>query len=181
MLSLHGIELTEELRGRVEPALVDALDGLVPDLKVRGHELPGARAALVALAKESGVHQSVLTGNIRPNGVAKLAAFGLDDLLDFEIGGYGSDAAIRSELVGFAQRRAAGEAWPAVDRETTLLIGDTPRDVKAGIDGGAKVLAVATGVFDSETLASAGADLVLADLEDTEAVVSAVRELRHAA
>lgn len=181
LLGLHGLSLSAERRARVEPALVEALDGLLPELKACGHELPGARDALAALDKEPGVCQSVLTGNIRPNGRAKLAAFGLDDLLDFEIGGYGSDAPVRSELVGFAQRRAAAKLGQPFDRDTTLLIGDTPRDVQAGLDGGARVLAVATGVFGSETLVSAGADTVLEDLRDTEAFVTAVRAFRSAA
>lgn len=181
LLSLHDLSLTAELRARVEPTLIKALDGLLPQLKASGHELPGARDALAALAKEPGIYQSVLTGNIRPNGRAKLAAFGLDDLLDFEIGGYGSDAPVRSDLVAFAQRRAAKKLGQPFDRDTTLLIGDTPRDVQAGLDGGAKVLAVATGVFDAETLTSAGADTVLQDLRDTKAFVSAVRALRSAA
>lgn len=181
LLSLHGLGLTEELRACVEPALVEALDKLLPQLKACGHALPGARDAIAALDKEVGVSQSVLTGNIRPNGRAKLAAFGLDDLLDLELGGYGSDSRIRSELVAFAQRRAAHKLGQPFDRDTTLLIGDTPRDVQAGLDGGAKVLAVATGVFDSETLASAGADTVLEDLRDTETFLSEVRALRSAA
>lgn len=181
LLGLHGISMTEEVRARVEPALVEGLDGLLPQLKARGHELPGARDALAVLDKEPGISQSVLTGNIRPNGRAKLAAFGLDDLLDFEIGGYGSDAPVRAELVAFAQRRAADKLGQPFDRDTTLLIGDTPRDVQAGRDGGAKVLAVATGVFDSETLASAGANVVLENLRDTEAFLSAVRAFRPAA
>lgn len=181
LLNTHGFALTDELRSRVEPALIEALHGLVPELKERGHELAGARDAISALGNESGVHQSVLTGNIKPNGQAKLAAFDLDNLLDFEIGGFGSDAAIRSELVGFAQRRALVKFGQQFDRETTLLIGDTPRDVQAGIEGGAKVLAVATGIFDSQSLAAAGADNVLEDLKDTAAVVSAVRALRFAA
>lgn len=180
LLSLHGLSLTAELRARVEPALVEALDRLLPQLKANGHELPGARDALAALDKEPGVCQSVLTGNIRPNGQAKLAAFGLDDLLDFEIGGYGSDAPVRSELVAFAQRRAAEKLGQVFDRGTTLLIGDTPRDVEAGLNGGARVLAVATGVFESAELASAGADAVLEDLRDTDAFVSAVRAFRSA-
>jgi phosphoglycolate phosphatase-like HAD superfamily hydrolase len=178
LLSLHGVELTEELRNRLEPALVEALNRLASELKVYGHELPGARDALIAVGAEPGVMQSVLTGNVQPNGVTKLAIFGLDQFLDFEVGGYGSDAAVRSELVGFAQRRAELRTGRPFGHDTTLLIGDTPRDVKAGIDGGAKVLGVATGVFDVVALSDAGADLVLPDLRDTEKVLTAVRTLR---
>ena len=55
-----------------------------------------------------------------------------------------------------------------------MLIGDTPLDVAAAREGGARAVAVATGPFEASELAAAGADAVLADLRDTEAVVAAV-------
>jgi phosphoglycolate phosphatase-like HAD superfamily hydrolase len=55
-----------------------------------------------------------------------------------------------------------------------VLVGDTPNDVLAGHLGGARVVAVATGSSDVQTLKAAGADLVLEDLTDTAAVVRAV-------
>jgi phosphoglycolate phosphatase len=55
-----------------------------------------------------------------------------------------------------------------------VLIGDTPLDVAAAREGGARAVGVATGPFDASELDAAGADAVLADLRDTEAVVAAV-------
>jgi len=52
------------------------------------------------------------------------------------------------------------------------LIGDTERDVAAGRDGGAKVVGVATGVTSEDELRAAGADAVLADLADVNALVA---------
>ena len=46
---------------------------------------------LSALAADDRLHLSVLTGNIAPNAVVKLAAFGLEKWLDLEAGAYGSD------------------------------------------------------------------------------------------
>jgi phosphoglycolate phosphatase-like HAD superfamily hydrolase len=54
-----------------------------------------------------------------------------------------------------------------------VLIGDTPLDVVAAHEGGARAVAVATGPFGQSDLAAAGADAVLADLRDTDAVVAA--------
>jgi phosphoglycolate phosphatase len=177
LLERHGVELTEELRARVEPALVEALTSLEPGLRERGHALAGAREALAAVGKDDRFAQSALTGNIRPNAVTKLAAFDLDTFLDFDLGGYGSDHETRSKLVGFAQGRAAGRYGRPFDKASTVLIGDTPLDVRAGLDGGAKVVGVATGKTTENELREAGADVTLPDLRDTEALLSALTAL----
>jgi phosphoglycolate phosphatase len=51
------------------------------------------------------------------------------------------------------------------------VIGDTARDLACARAGGARCLLVATGRVDYEELASLGADGVLADLSDVEAVI----------
>jgi hypothetical protein len=38
------------------------------ELRAKGHTMPGADAALAALDRMPGVVQSVLTGNVKPNG-----------------------------------------------------------------------------------------------------------------
>ena len=35
----------------------------------------------------------------------KLAAFGIDELVDMDVGGYGSDHGVRAELVGIAREK----------------------------------------------------------------------------
>jgi phosphoglycolate phosphatase-like HAD superfamily hydrolase len=52
-----------------------------------------------------------------------------------------------------------------------VLVGDTPLDVAAGRDGGAFVLAVASGRATEADLRRAGADVVLPDLTDTVALL----------
>ncbi|MEV5573857.1 hypothetical protein AB0L06_27775 [Spirillospora sp. NPDC052269] len=64
--------------------------------------------ALVALADEPGVVQSVLAGDVRPATETKLAAFGLDEHLDFEAGAYGSDDAVRPRLVAVGRGSLRG-------------------------------------------------------------------------
>ena len=53
----------------------------------------------------------------------------------------------------------------------TWVIGDTPRDYECARAGGAHCLLVATGRFKLDELSGLGADAVVADLADTEAVV----------
>jgi len=121
-----------------------------------------------------GLVQTVLTGNVPAVARVKLAAFGLDRYLDLEAGAYGRDGPVRSDLVRVAQRRAGSRRGAAFGRANTVLVGDTPRDVLAGRAGGARTVAVASGSSSAEELRSAGADVVLAGLEDTAAVLRAV-------
>lgn len=176
MLARHGLEAAPYL-ARVPGVLEAATLASVPRLRERGHELPGARSALTAFQAVPEVVQSVLSGNILPDAVAKLAAFGLDGFMDFEAGGYGSDDEHRPALVAVAQKRAAARYGAAFTAANTVLVGDTPRDVRAGREGGARVVAVATGSDDASALRAEGADIVLPDLRDTDAVVAAVTSL----
>ena len=118
--------------------------------------------------------QSLLTGNIEPNAHVKLAALGLDGLLDMEIGGYGSDSGIRPELVDIARRKAERLRGLEVARSDTVLIGDTPLDVHAAHQNGARAVAVATGRFTVQELLDTGADAVLPDVSDVNAAVAAI-------
>jgi phosphoglycolate phosphatase len=174
MLLVHGIEPAGDHVARLPEVLETATNSKAPALRERGHELPGAREALAALQETPGVIQSVLSGNIRPNALTKLSVFGLDPYIDFEIGGYGSDDEVRDNLVGIARERASAKYGVKFNKSTTVLIGDTPRDVWAGRNGGAHVIAVASGSDSMDVLRSEGADVVLPDLRDTRAVVAAV-------
>jgi phosphoglycolate phosphatase len=174
MLAEHGIAAIPDYLTRVPEALVSATEAKAGALQERGHELPGARAALTAFQSSPGIVQSVLTGNIRPNAVTKLSVFGLDEYIDFEAGGYGSDDEVRANLVAIAQERASTKYGARFDKGNTILIGDTLRDVQAGRNGGARVISVATGSDSVEALRAEGADIALPDLQDTRAVMKAV-------
>ena len=150
--------------------------GLREEFAARGHALPGAVAALAtvaALGARAAV-QSVLTGNVRPVAEAKLAAFGLDGYLDLAIGAYGEEHEIRAELVHLARARAGAAYGRDFGGPATVLVGDTPLDVAAAAETGARSVAVATGGSTAAELAAAGADRVLPDLTDTAAVLAAL-------
>jgi phosphoglycolate phosphatase-like HAD superfamily hydrolase len=174
MMIRHGIELDDEHAARLPEALEAAMSSNASRLRDRGHELPGARDALATLQVTPGIIQSVLSGNIKVNAIAKLSAFELDKYVDFEVGGYGSDDHIRANLVRFARERASVKYRVKLDKATTVVIGDTPRDVQAGRNGGAYVIGVASGGDSAETLRDEGADAVFPDLRDTRAVVAAI-------
>jgi len=150
--------------------------GLRTEFAARGHALPGAVAALTAVeALGAGAAvQSVLTGNVRPVAEAKLAAFGLDGYLDLAIGAYGEEHEVRAELVHLARDRAAAGYGRDFGGPATVLVGDTPLDVAAAAESGARSVAVATGGSTAAELAAAGADRVLPDLTDTVAFLAAL-------
>jgi phosphoglycolate phosphatase len=135
-----------------------------------GETCPGVLELLPALASDDRLHLSVLTGNIAPNAVVKLAAFGLEEWLDLESGAYGSDHEDRRALVPIALDRLASLRGIRLTPDDVWVIGDTPRDYECAVAGGAHSLLVATGGYSYGDLSSVGADALLPDLSDTGAV-----------
>ncbi|MGW3556601.1 HAD family hydrolase [Streptomyces sp. NPDC000963] len=168
MLLRHGVpEPRWEL---VQAALERAGEDRFEELRTRGTALPGVSDALKAVAEHESWVSSVLTGNIAANARVKLAAFGLDPLVDLSVGAFGSDGVQRPELVAVARERVRLSYGTGQDR-TIVLVGDTPRDIEAALSTGSHVIAVATGMHSQEELASAGAAIVLPDLADTAGLV----------
>ena len=148
-----------------------ALDELAHLLPVRGRALVGAAEALAAVCGQ-GTAQSLLTGNVRRFAEVKLAAFDLLTHLDLDIGGYGWADSVRARLVDIARAAALSRRGVSCEGRRTVLVGDTPRDVEAALLSGASVLAVATGHYSVAELEAAGAHRVLADLSNTDEVLS---------
>ncbi|MFI6536649.1 HAD family hydrolase [Nonomuraea sp. NPDC050547] len=174
LLSRHGIEAAPSHLARLPEALEASLTSRRQRLRERGHALPGASEAITSLGRVPGVIQSVLTGNIQPNAFVKVEAFDLHHGLDFEIGGYGSDDIVRANLVEVARKRARAKYQVELLSSTTILIGDTVRDIQAALNGGAVAIGVATGPNTVEELLAEGAETALHDLTDADALVRAV-------
>jgi phosphoglycolate phosphatase-like HAD superfamily hydrolase len=124
--------------------------------------MPGIEELLPRLA-EQGVLLGIVTGNIESAAHVKLARGDLNRF--FAFGGYGSDSRDRTELTKRALERGGGVLGTPLDLATTIAVGDTPRDVKAGHGAGVRVVGVATGAYGVEELREAGADWALASVE----------------
>jgi len=170
----------QELLARYTRELAAAFAARLDLLPTLGRVLPGAREAVAAVAGLPGVIQSVLTGTIRPNAVAKLRAFGMAEFFDFEIGGYGSEIYPKGAELLRSRGRAAEKYGTDVGASATVYLADSGRDVEAAKIGGARCVAVASGRSTAGELREAGADLVLDDLADTGSVVAAVDRLTSA-
>jgi len=184
-LALNGVDTrtdgaTERLLEPFSAELAAALAAHRDDLITQGRPMPGAAQALAAVAKLDDVVQTVLTGNSKPNAMLKLHAFGLDGEIDFDLGGYGSEAYPKGTLLRVARQRAADKLNVPINNLPTVYVADSPRDVDAARIGGAASLAVASGRSSAAELRDAGADAVLPDLTDTAGLVTLVARLTEA-
>lgn len=170
-LAYLDVECTADTVRAVLDVLEARLSASSAELAGGGCACEGAEVVLEHLSSDPRVLCSVLTGNIAPNAETKLAAFGLDRLLDLEVGAYGSDDADRTRLVPVAMRRAAALRGASFAAGDVWVVGDTPRDLVCARAAGARCLLVGTGRYSPEALARSGADAVLDDLGDTGAVL----------
>jgi len=145
-------------------------------LSVReGEVLPGVVALLDTLDADEHTVVGLLTGNSDFGARAKISAYGLAG--PFSFGGYGDHRTDRNDIAGDA-RQAAVE-FVAANHEGgtlcgTMVIGDTPADVRCGRAIDAFVVAVATGGSSREELAACSPDLLLENLSDTDALLAEV-------
>jgi phosphoglycolate phosphatase len=91
-----------------------------------------------------------------------------------DFGPYGADHARRDHLPAVAVRRAREHAGLDFRGRDIVIVGDTPFDVSCGRSLGVWAVAVATGKHSTAELEAVGADVVLADLTDTERAILAI-------
>lgn len=171
---LHGLTTSRADFERFADALAAVHVEKAAELRERGHALPGAAAAIEALAAVPGTLQTVVTGNVRPVAEIKLATFGLDRRIVWDAGAYGEDADERADLVRISLARAEAVTGTTIPPLDVVLLGDTPADVEAAVAVGVRVVAVASGKSSQAELKAAGADHVLADLTNTDEVLRLV-------
>lgn len=147
------------------------------DLNRDGKIMPGAVEALKAVRARTDLVQTVVTGNLKPNAIIKLTAFGLNGYIEVDIGGYASDDGYRPNLVAIAQKRACQRYGIGFTRHNTVIIGDSVEDANTGRIGGCSVIGIVSGTTARWQLQDAGADIVFDDLTDTAAVMEAVTTL----
>jgi phosphoglycolate phosphatase-like HAD superfamily hydrolase len=124
---------------------------------------PGVEPLLLRLQAE-GCLLGLVSGNVEAAARVKLGRSGLGRFFSF--GGFGSDSPDRAELTRTAVRRAEAKLGGGLDRASTVVVGDTPRDVQAAHAAGVRAVGVATGGYTVEELEAAGADFTVASLEE---------------
>lgn len=170
LMSMAGVDADEIEARRADAfaAYVRHVEASAPVLRMRA--LPGASALLESLVPEPGFSLGLVTGNVKEIVPLKLRAVGFDPAV-FRFGAFGSEHIDRNVLPSLALYRLSQMMGSPVAPEDAIVIGDTPRDVACARHAGVKVLCVATGRFDKETLKEADPDFLLDDLSDTKAVL----------
>ena len=129
----------------------------------------GVSELLDGFLDETSVHLGLVTGNWERSGRAKLDCVGFNHY--FEFGGFGDDGADRRLLPAAAIGRARESIGSHLERQRSIIIGDTLHDIDCAHANGMRVIAVATGSTAAEDLERAGADLVVETLEQLDIAV----------
>jgi len=135
----------------------------------RKHIKPGIHDILNTLRELSDLSTGLLTGNLEKGARIKLEPFGLNEY--FPSGAFGSDDEDRNNLLPIAVKRFEQLSNRKIEITECVIVGDTPRDVECAHIHGAICIGVATGPYSYDALVAAGADHVVADLTDHQAVL----------
>lgn len=163
LFELHGLADSEENWHRFRRAYVNRLPHELPRRK--GTVLPGVVALLSLLQTREEVAVGLLTGNVPEGARIKLEHYGLYQ--HFAFGGFGDCHSHRDDVAREALAAARAHVARPIAEDRVWVIGDTPLDVRCARSIGARVVAVATGVFTAAELAMEAPDLLVEDLGDT--------------
>lgn len=162
LFQFHGIENTPEIWDRFEQAYYRQLPQALAELD--GEVLPGIRELLDTLHQNENITLGLLTGNFQEGAWLKLKHYRIDHY--FQFGGFGDHHHSRDDVAHLAFSETHRHVGLPVDAERVWVIGDTPADVTCARAIGARVAAVATGIFSYEELAQTQPDCLLHDLSN---------------
>ena len=162
-LDKHAVYSPEERHQRCQEVFARYLEWLPHTLKEtdRYEILHGVQETLEWLVKQPYYVVALATGNQEEGAYSKLRYGQLDSY--FAQGGFGNEAAVRSEMLLKALEKAK-EAGHDRALKDVWVIGDTPHDITAARAAGMKVAAVATGGYDRDSLAEWTPDLLWNDM-----------------
>lgn len=140
--------------------------GFLPDAvaESEGYEVLAGVEPQLRRLEESKYLLGLTTGGMEEAARIKLERGRLNGYFSF--GGFGSDSPDRAELTKRAIERAEDLYGRTLDPGRCAVVGDTPLDISAAHAAGAVAVGVASGHFSVDDLRTAGADHVLASLEE---------------
>jgi phosphoglycolate phosphatase len=130
--------------------------------KIKVELIQGIKKLIHKLQKDHVL--GLVTGNLKFIAIKKLKKVKIDNY--FKIGGFGSDAINRSDLIKIAIKRAKEK----FNFKDVFVIGDTPNDIIAGKEVNVKTIAVATGIYSIEKLKKYKPDYVFENLNNNEII-----------
>ncbi|MEM9283656.1 MAG: HAD family hydrolase [Verrucomicrobiota bacterium] len=141
----------------------------------KGRALPGVGVLLDDLANRNEISLGLLTGNIEAGARTKLEHFSIHHY--FEFGAYGDDDPVRDRLGPIAIERARRVTGREHTPGSTIVIGDTLKDVSCAKALGARCIAVATGGVSGEVLKTGEPDVILEDFSDVGLTLKIIGEV----
>ncbi len=129
----------------------------------------GDPRAAVNRLRQSGAIVELGTGNVRAGAEVKLTNAGIEDLFNMEKGGFGGDGDTRAEVLETGARHC-----DPTRRLPVVIVGDTPHDVSAAHEIGAKCIGVPYRHNDTATLKAAGADAIIEYIDNS--LIDVVRQ-----
>src|SRR5690606_30402690 len=100
-----------------------AVEATREELAAQGSAMPGAAQALAHLASADGIAQTPVTGNLPEVAHHKLAAFDLQEHLDFGLGGFGHLSHHRHDLIADSVRKAEARTGRQIDAGSVVVVG----------------------------------------------------------
>jgi phosphoglycolate phosphatase len=152
--ALERLNISTDCIDQKMPAALDVVrrDATEKADRFRPNLLPGIRD-LVTLLKDSGKLLGICSGNLEVVAWLKLKAAELDDY--FEFGCFADECELRVDVFRKGMLEVAKRLGPAAK---VCFIGDTPEDVRAAQGAGGRIIAVGTGIFKVEDLATHNPD-----------------------
>lgn len=137
--------------------------------------LPGVNEVLARLREFDHVCLGLLTGNFAETGAIKLRHCGIEPD-HFPIQAWGdqspSDPPRREDLPGVALNRYRELFGRPISPDRTVVIGDTPYDIRCAKEHACRSLAVATGSYSVADLEAHRPDRAVPDLSNTDDIIS---------
>jgi phosphoglycolate phosphatase len=170
---------TDEVDAQIEDYLrlfVAELAAVLADPDIpKPQLLPGVLPLLEQLAQEDTILMGLVTGNNETAAWLKLGYAGIAPY--FWFGAFGNEAWERNALPALALERTArfaqGRVFTGAD---AVIIGDSIHDVACAKTIGATVIGVPTGIETADALATAGADVIMPTLEDTDTIMRLIKK-----
>ncbi len=165
IFQFHGVAQDAENTEELYSIYLRKLEENLAADSYAGQTLEGVVDLLEMLRYRDDVELSLLSGNLARGAAVKLDRHDLSKY--FSYGAFGDDHYDRNALAPIALERAELATGFPFSPDSTMIIGDTTRDVLCAKTLGCRVLAVASGATSKEALEASGADLVLNGLGDS--------------
>jgi phosphoglycolate phosphatase-like HAD superfamily hydrolase len=170
LLAKHALPVTDENEAVFVNTYLRFLEEELPQRK--GSLYPGVQTALDHIDQSEHLHNALLTGNMQRGAQLKLGHYGIWNY--FKFGAFANDSRHRPELSAVAFQRTSQHLGFPIDPAQIWVVGDTPHDIDCGKAINARTLAVATGAFSVEELATHQPDVTMANLADVTAFLAHV-------